>query len=50
MPTKFWSEYLKGRDVTEDLVVDGTMLIRWVWIGFRQLRLQTSSGLLKVRY
>jgi hypothetical protein len=29
MHTKFWSENLKGRDYSEDLGVDGKMILEW---------------------
>jgi hypothetical protein len=30
MRTKFWSENLKGRDHSEDLRVDGRIILEWV--------------------
>jgi hypothetical protein len=54
MHTKFWSENLKGRDHSDDLSVDGRIILEWilnkqfrrVWIGFMMLRMGTSGGLL----
>jgi hypothetical protein len=30
MHTKFWSEILKGRDDSEDLDVDGKIILEWI--------------------
>jgi hypothetical protein len=30
MYTKFWMESLKGRDHSEDLSVDGRIILKWV--------------------
>jgi len=30
MPTKFWSENVKGRDHLKDLGVDGRILLEWI--------------------
>jgi hypothetical protein len=54
MHTKFWSEDLKGRDHSEDLGVDGKIILEWisekyggkVWTGCIWLRIGTSGGLL----
>jgi hypothetical protein len=51
---KFWSENLKVRDQSEDLHVDGRIILEWilvkyigkVWTGFIWLRIGTSGGLL----
>jgi hypothetical protein len=53
MHTKFWPENLKRRDHSEDLVVDGKIILEWilekyggkVWIGFTWLRIETGGGL-----
>jgi hypothetical protein len=53
MCTIFWSEGLKGRDHSEDLGVDGRMVLKLilgkqcgkVWTGFIWLRIGTSGGL-----
>jgi len=42
MRTKFWSENLEGKDHSEDIGVDGKILLRWmfgkhdgkVWTGY----------------
>jgi hypothetical protein len=47
-------ERLKGRDHSDDLGVDGRIIFKWilrkwgfgVWIGFTQLRIWISGGLL----
>jgi hypothetical protein len=54
MHTIFWLEDLKGRDHSEDLGVDGMIILEWMlekrggklWIGFVWLRTGTSDGLL----
>jgi hypothetical protein len=54
MHTTFWSENLKGRDQSEDLGVDGKMILEMilgkyggkVWTGFIWLRIGTNGGLL----
>jgi hypothetical protein len=36
MSTKFWSVILKGRDNSEDLGVDGRIILDWIlgkWVG-----------------
>jgi hypothetical protein len=30
MCTKFWSQYLKGRDHSEDVGVDGKIIVEWI--------------------
>jgi hypothetical protein len=53
--TKFWSEYLKGRDNSGNLGMDGRIILVWtlgewgggnVWTEFIWLRIGTSGGLL----
>jgi len=49
----FWSENLKGKDHSEDLVVDGRIILEWIlgkyggklWTGFMCLRIETTGGL-----
>jgi hypothetical protein len=49
-----WSENLKGRDISEDLIVDGKTILEWllekqggkVWSGFIWLMIWASRGLL----
>jgi len=51
MPTKLWSEILKERDHSEDLDVDGRIILEWilrtlcgkVWIRCIWLRVETSD-------
>jgi hypothetical protein len=51
MHTKFWFEILKGRDHSEDLGVDGRIMLEWilrnqagkVWTGCIWLRIGTSG-------
>jgi hypothetical protein len=51
---KFWSENLKGRDLSEDLGEDGRITLEWVlgkqcrkvWNGFIWLRIGTGGRLL----
>jgi hypothetical protein len=53
MYTKFWSENLKGRYNSEDLRVDGRIilecilkkLLEVVWTGYICLRIGTTGGL-----
>jgi hypothetical protein len=51
MFTKFWLKSLKGRDHSEELGVDGRIIlmdlreIGRVWIGFMWLRTGTGGGL-----
>jgi hypothetical protein len=50
----FWLESVKGRDHSEELGVDGKILLAWilgkqggkVWTGFVWLRIGTSGRLL----
>jgi hypothetical protein len=52
MHTKFWSENLKGKDHSEDLDVDGKIILEWilgkyggqVWTRCIWLRRRTSGG------
>jgi hypothetical protein len=52
--TKFLSEKQKGRDHSENLDIDGKMILEWilrrrvgrVWTGFIWHRIGTSCGLL----
>jgi hypothetical protein len=30
MSTKFWSENLKGRSHSEDLAIDGRIILKWI--------------------
>jgi hypothetical protein len=54
MLTKLSLEYLKESDHSEDLGVDGRIMLKWVlgklgwrlWIGFIWLRTGTEDGLL----
>jgi hypothetical protein len=54
MYTEFWSQNLKGRDHSEDLRVDGKIILKWilgkqvekVWNEFIWLMTETSGGLL----
>jgi hypothetical protein len=54
MHTIYWLENLKGRDHSEDLGIDGKIILEWilgkqggeVWTGFIWLRIGTSGGLL----
>jgi hypothetical protein len=54
MHTKFWLENLKGRNHSEDLGIDGRIILelilgensRKVWTGFIWLRTRTSGRLL----
>jgi hypothetical protein len=51
---KFWSENLKGRDDSEDLDVDGMLILKRLlgklggkmWTGFIWLTIETSGGFL----
>jgi hypothetical protein len=55
MRTKFWSGNLKGRDYSEDLGIDGKIILEWilrklegkVWTVCIWLRIGTSGGLCK---
>jgi hypothetical protein len=52
MHVQFWSENLDGRDYSEDLGVDGKVILqrvlrkygRNVWTGFTWLKIGTSGG------
>jgi hypothetical protein len=54
MCKKFWLESLKGRDHSEDLDVDGKIILKWIlgksglgmWIGLIWLRIWAGGGLL----
>jgi len=54
MCTKFWLEYLTGRDHSDDLGVDGTIVLEWflgkwggkLWTGCIWLRMGNSDRLL----
>jgi hypothetical protein len=54
MRTKFRFETLKGRNHSEDLVVDGMKLFKWtlrkedmgMWTGFIWLRIGIDGGIL----
>jgi hypothetical protein len=55
--TKFLLENLKGRDLSEDLGVDGKIILEWIlreydgkaWAGLIRLMIRTSGGLLRTR-
>jgi hypothetical protein len=54
MHIQFWFENLKGRNHSEDLGVEGRIILEWilgecggkVWPGFMWLNIGTSGGLL----
>jgi hypothetical protein len=54
MHTIIWLKNLKGRDILDDLGVDGKIILDWilgthggkVWIGCIWLRIGTRGGLL----
>jgi hypothetical protein len=54
MTTTFWLESLEIRDYSENLGVDGSILLKWMlgkqggiaWPGFIWLRIGTGGGLL----
>jgi hypothetical protein len=56
MRIKFWSENLKGTDYSEDLGVDGMIILEYivrkergkVWIGYIWIRIGASDGLLVI--
>jgi hypothetical protein len=37
---------VKGRDHSEDLGIDGSIILKWMWIGFIWFRIGTSGGLM----
>jgi hypothetical protein len=48
MHTELWSGNLRGRDHSEDLGIDGRMILKWilnklVWFGFIWLGIWTSG-------
>jgi hypothetical protein len=53
MRANFWSENLKRRDYSEDLGVDGMIILEWIlgkwggklWTGFIWLRIGIGGGL-----
>jgi hypothetical protein len=54
MYKKFWTGNLTGKEHSEDLGVDGRIILEWilgkeggyVWTGYIWLRIGTSGGLL----
>jgi hypothetical protein len=54
MGTSFWLGRLKGRDNSEDLGVDGRIILKWIlreyvrrmWTRFIWLKIETGGGLL----
>jgi len=54
MHTKFWSENLKGRDLSENLGLDWKIILEWildkeggkVWAGCKSIRIMSSGELL----
>jgi hypothetical protein len=54
MPTKFWLQYINGRDDSEDTGVDERIILerileiegRKAWAGFIRLRIGTGGGIL----
>jgi hypothetical protein len=53
MHTRFLLENLKGKDHSEDIGIDGKVILEWIlgkygrkmWTGFIWLRIGTSGGL-----
>jgi hypothetical protein len=54
MRTVFWFEKLKGRNNSEDLILDGKIILEWIlgqrggkmWTGFNWIRIGTRGDLL----
>jgi len=57
MLTQFWSTNVKGRDHSEDIGVDGKIILEWIlgkqggaaWTEFICLRIGTGGGFLGTR-
>jgi len=54
MHTKFWLENMKGRHNSENLGIDGRIILEWilekqggkVWAGYIWLRIGASDGIM----